>query len=104
METRKILAALSYFSVLVAPVIIPVIIWLASDDGFVKKHAKSSLLSHIIPLIFIPFLIMGMYWDSSHPADFPWFILAVAVIGGLVSLGLLIWNLVRGVKLLLSEK
>ncbi|MFS0783633.1 DUF4870 domain-containing protein [Bacillus sp. 1P06AnD] len=102
MNTNKVLASISYFSVLVAPFILPLIIWLASDDSFVKKHAKSSLWSHIIPLVFIPFLIFGVFMDSSSPSEIPWFILGVALIGVLVSFVILIWNLVRGVKLLIQ--
>ena len=50
MNGNKILAALSYFSVLFAPILFPIIVWIVGDAE-TKPHAKRALWTHIIPSI-----------------------------------------------------
>lgn len=102
MDTNKVLSALCYFSVMFAPFIVPIIIYFASDDSFVKKHAKSSLLSHVIPALFIPVVFIAAFYDFSQSTDLPVLLLISFVVFGITSLIIFIWNLVRGVKLLIN--
>lgn len=102
LDSNKVLSAICYFSVLFAPFIVPIIIYFASDDSFVKKHAKSSLLSHVIPALFIPLVILAAFYDFAQTADFPILLLTTFVVFGIASLIIFIWNLVRGVKLLIN--
>ena len=100
MDTNRVLAAICYFSIIFAPFLVPIIIYFASGDSFVKQHAKSSLLSHIIPALFIPIVIIAAIIDFSQTEDVPVFLLLSFVLFGIASLVIFIWNLVRGIKLL----
>lgn len=112
MNNSKMLSALSYFSVLFAPFIVPIIVFFVSQDKEVKHHAKKSLISHIIPVILMIFLFiiifatvvpasysMSMtfeqpsFWMASGPLIF---ILLYAIIYIIV----LIWNIIQGIRVL----
>jgi hypothetical protein len=95
MQTRKILAALAYFSIFFMGVILPAVLYLLSNDPFVRRHAKAAFLSHLLPYIFIFFFIGAVF--SGNIAG----LLLLIVLFGLFSLGLTIWNVYRGVKVLL---
>lgn len=103
MENNKILSALNYFSIFFAPFIVPIIIWVAVPDQEVKHHAKRALLSHIIPVVLGIFLfiyfIVGM---SLANVTQSWIVISIggAIIYGLISLALVIWNIIQGVKVL----
>ncbi len=68
MNGNKILAALSYFSVLFAPILFPIIVWIVGDAE-TKPHAKRALWTHIIPSIatFIGVAILGIMGIGSGP-------------------------------------
>lgn len=100
METNKVLSSLSYFSVFFAPLLVPIILYFVSDDAFVKQHAKSSLISHIIPALFIPFLIGAMIYDVGQSMNFPALFLITLVVFVIINIIVCIWNIVRGIKLL----
>lgn len=112
MNNSKMLSALSYFSVLFAPFIVPIIVFFVSHDKEVKYHAKKSLISHIIPVILmiVLFIIifatvipasysMSMtfdqpsFWMASGPL---FFILLYAIVYIIV----LIWNIIQGIRVL----
>lgn len=110
MENNKILSALSYFSVLFAPFILPIIVFFVSQDKEVKHHAKRSLISHLIPFIFMVIIVISIFSSifsmsmsttynepsllmTSAPIIFVLLYLVVYVI-------ILIWNIIQGVKVL----
>lgn len=112
MENNKLLSALSYFSVLFAPLILPIIVFFISHDKEVKHHAKKSLISHIVPLVLMIILFISIFattvpfsysmsttykepsiWLASGPLIFILFYLVVYAI-------VLIWNVIQGVKVL----
>lgn len=111
MDYNKLMAALSYFSVLFAPFILPIIVYFITKDHDVKQHAKRSLLSHLIPLslivvlfiiVFSSFFTMSM---SATPFEGPSLFMSsapfVLVLLYLVVYTItLIWNIVQGVKVL----
>ncbi len=114
MDNHRILSALCYFSVLFAPFLLPIIVYFISSDTEIKHHAKRSLISHMIPigvgLIGIIFLIVGSFTlyspspslNSSTSFDFyaaslPFLFMVLYFI---LSIIVLIWNIVQGVKLL----
>lgn len=106
MDTDKVLAALSYFSILFAGIIFPIVVYFVTKNSNVKSHAKKALLSHLIPLIPIPvfglIFIIGILNDTGE-----WMFSAFLFIGvGLsivLSLVVLIWNIIKGVKVLQNE-
>ncbi|MBT2689090.1 DUF4870 domain-containing protein [Bacillus sp. ISL-47] len=104
METRKVLSALSYFSIMFAGFIFPLIVFFATGDPEVKRHAKSAFLSHLIPLVPVPFIIFAAVTQFTVTGqDIPVFFLAAVVITIILSLIVLIWNIIKGVKVLIEE-
>lgn len=105
METNKVLAALSYFSVLFAGFIFPLVVYFVTDDSNVKKHAKKAFLSHLIPLIPIPLIFIVVINDitGNQGEVFPVLLIIGIGLSIILSLGVLIWNIIKGVKVLKSE-
>jgi hypothetical protein len=104
MDTRKVLSGLCYFSIFFAGFIFPLVVYFASGDDITKMHARKAFLSHLIPLILIPFIFLALFYDASTiQGEIPVFtIISVGAIV-LVSLGVTIWNVIKGVKVLVAE-
>jgi hypothetical protein len=102
METRKVLSGLCYFSIFFAGILFPLVVMFASGDDETKSHAKKAFLSHLIPLIPVPFLIFAIFNDMNNEA-IPVFTLVTAGIIVLVGLIVTIWNVIKGVKALMME-
>lgn len=101
MDTKKILSSLSYFSLFFAGFVFPLIVFLVSDDQEVKGHAKKALFSHLIPLILVPFIIFGALMDVSNGSEFPMLFIIMIIIFSIISFIIAIWNIVKGIKVLL---
>jgi len=112
METRKVLAALAYFSIFFLGFIFPAVLYFVSDDRYVKDHAKAAFLSHCIPVAAAILAFVGMLATGAVGFGFGFagegvgigsMIAMVVLFGaaGLVSLIVTIWNVVKGVKVLL---
>lgn len=112
-DNNRALSSLCYFSILFAPFLLPIIIYFVSVDKEVKYHAKRSLLSHLIPvgLLIIAFIVFAIGMVSASTVTFDgtnsgFGILATGlpflfmIVYGIVSLIVLIWNIVQGVKVL----
>lgn len=101
MNTKRLLSALCYFSIMFAGILFPLITYFASEDQEVKGHAKKAFLSHLIPLIPLPLLLFAIYLDiSGGQADFPIFAFSGGIAMAILGLIVLIWNLVKGIKVL----
>lgn len=98
METRHILAALSYFSIFFAGVIVPLVIWLVADDRYVKKHASQALFSHIVPYILLVVVIFGFFSQQFM------FSLGIMLLFILAILAMFVWNIVMGVRILMEAR
>jgi hypothetical protein len=105
METNKVLAALSYFSILFAGFIFPLVVYFVTDDSIVKKHAKKAFLSHLIPLIPIPLIFIVVINDitGNQGEVFPILLIVAVGLSMILSLVVLIWNIIKGVKVLKTE-
>jgi Domain of unknown function (DUF4870) len=104
LELNKILSSLSYFSILFAGIVFPLIVWLAAEDKEVKGHAKKAFFSHLIPLVPMPILLFGFLHEliAGDPAGttFPViFFLSIAFII-ILSMIVFVWNIVKGIKVL----
>ena len=105
-NTNKFLASLNYFSVFIAPFLLPIVIYFVVDHQEVKQHAKKALVSHIIPFLSIIGLFIMLFFTagSSSSEDT---ILFSAIIGfvvvGLINIIVLIWNIVKGIKIFTKE-
>ncbi|OJH17260.1 hypothetical protein BLX88_19060 [Bacillus obstructivus] len=102
-STNKVLAALCYFSLFFAGFIFPLIVYFVSNEKEVKRHAVSAIISHIIPVIFIPIVILSVLFDIGvlSIGGFPVFFIGFFLLFGVISLIIVIWNIYRGVKVLL---
>ena len=101
METRRILSALCYFSMFFAGFIFPLVVFVVSEDSTVKNHAKKALISHFIPFIPAPLLAISIYHDIAKGEDiFPILTISSIVVMVVISITVLIWNIVKGVKVL----
>ncbi|WP_028543603.1 DUF4870 domain-containing protein [Paenibacillus taiwanensis] len=94
METRNLLASLSYFSIFFAGFLCPLILLIVTNDPYVKRHASRALLSHIAPVGCVVLAILSFFTGQFHFSLF--FILFML----LLSLILFIWNIVMGIKVL----
>ncbi|HDX9580480.1 DUF4870 domain-containing protein [Bacillus cytotoxicus] len=103
MNGNKILSALSYFSVLFAPILFPVIVWIVGDSE-TKSHAKRALWTHVLPsiAIFIGLAVLGVMDVGFNHSDSTLAIGSVIVvcICALLSLYYFIWNVVKGIQVI----
>lgn len=103
MEVRKIISSLCYFSVFFAPFLFPIVVYFVADEHEMKKHAKASFISHLIPaLTFVLFFVVfipGM--PVSGDLVFGW-ALIMMILFGLLSFIIMVWNVVKGIKVLMS--
>jgi hypothetical protein len=105
METRKVLSGLCYFSIFFAGIVFPLVVMFASKDDVTKNHAKKAFLSHLIPLIPVPVMIFAVFFDFNtiNNEGIPVFTLVTAGIMVLVSIIVTIWNVIKGVKAIITE-
>ena len=104
METRKVLSSLCYFSIFFAGFIFPLAVYLATGDEGTKNHAKKSLLSHLIPLILTPLLVFAVIYDTTGQQNtIPVFTIISIIILILLWAIIIIWNIIKGVKVLTAE-
>ncbi|TMU84360.1 DUF4870 domain-containing protein [Bacillus sp. BHET2] len=104
METNKVLSALCYFSIFFAGFLFPLIVYFVSDDQYVKKDAKAAFLSHLLPVIVVPFIIAGVFMDIgvfASGAGLPVFTVIMIGLAILLSVVVVMWNVYKGIKVLL---
>ncbi|WP_153731736.1 DUF4870 domain-containing protein [Sporosarcina obsidiansis] len=112
MSNKKLLSSLCYFSIFFAPLLLPAIIYFVTDEFEVRRHAKKSLISHIIPMalliagfIILSFSIFSFNTQSVMSSDgnfMFWGIvpfLFIALYSALFFV-VLIWNVYQGIKVL----
>jgi hypothetical protein len=106
MDTKRVVSALCYFSIMFAGILFPLVAYFALEDLEVKHHAKKALLSHLIPLIPLPLIplpliLLAVYFDITRGAgEFPVLMFTSAIIMVILSFIVLIWNIVKGIKVL----
>ncbi|KAB2492371.1 DUF4870 domain-containing protein [Priestia endophytica] len=104
MESNKVLSALSYFSLFFAPFLLPIIIYFVTQDKRVKDDAKWALFSHILPVLSMPlfFLYLIPYFSGHYGLSAAW-IIFVAILCLVLSFGVAIWNVVKGIKVIIDR-
>ncbi|MGZ9585192.1 DUF4870 domain-containing protein [Paenibacillus marinisediminis] len=98
METRYILAALSYFSIFFGGIIIPLVIWIVSNDPYVKRHSGRAFLSHILPYGLTFIVLMSFFYGQFMASA------ALTLLFMFVILVMVIWNVAMGVKVVIEAK
>jgi hypothetical protein len=102
MDANKVISSICYFSIFFAGFILPIAVYFIADDHVVKGHAKTALLSHLIPLITIPiFVFSAITLNSSN--HFVFLLILLIALTGLLNLGIIIYNIVKGIKVLLEN-
>ncbi|MDN2452378.1 DUF4870 domain-containing protein [Lactobacillus sp. UCMA15818] len=107
MQKIKILSALSYFSIVFAPFIFPLIIWfVCADEPVIRSHAKKAFLLHLLPLFLtlVGIIFVGTTGVVTEHAQLTsW--TAVLTIGVvlLIDLIVFIYNIYKGVKILAQD-
>ena len=101
MDTNKILSSLSYFSIFFAGFLFPLVVFFVTDDKRVKYHAKKAFLSHLLPLVSIPIVFLAAAIDGFWDVGWMQIFFVIAIIAAVIlNFGVLIWNIVKGVKVL----
>lgn len=107
MNDHRLLRALSYISVLFAPIIFPLIVWMVSDAGSeTQADAKNALLLHIIPGIvaFGGMIMIGITGFTSNSVPITTGVtIPIMIVIVVVDLGLVVYNLYKGIKLLAQD-
>lgn len=96
--SKKAISALCYFSLFFAPFLFPIAVYFIADDSEVMEHAKKSFLSHLLPIIAVPLGIIIIFETQYHLTA----IIISALIFGTLTLIVMIWNMVKGIKVILS--
>lgn len=102
---KKFINAISYFSILFAPAILPIIIWIFGNSMDVKANAKKAFWLQVIPTIFgiMALILIGVIGlSTNNESTVGWLFLLFFGIFGLISVVTYIYDLVLGVKAILS--
>jgi hypothetical protein len=104
-NSNKVLSSLCYFSVFFAGFIFPIIVYFVSDDVNVKQHAKKAFISHIIPFITVVLFVIlavtvGAFNQGTLPDAIPGIIFIGIIIAGIINFIVVIWNIIKGIKVL----
>lgn len=103
MNTDKLIAALCYFSIFFAGFILPIIVYILVQNPAVKKHALHALISHIIPVATIVFIIIPFFFMWSVEV-FAVAMIFVFILLGIINIGIVIWNIVKGIQVLGNDE
>lgn len=106
MDTNKLLSALAYLSIFFLGFIFPAVLYFVAKDDEVKRHAKAAFLSHCIPVaagILAFVLVVALGFGGMHDPGAGYMLGMFLIIGAaaLVSLIVTIWNVVKGVQILI---
>jgi hypothetical protein len=97
-STQRIVSSLCYFSLFFAPFLFPILIYFIVDETEVMEHAKQSFLSHLYPIIAVPLGIIIVFETQFNLTA----IIISGLIFGTLTLIVTIWNIVKGIKVLIS--
>ncbi|MFZ3590174.1 DUF4870 domain-containing protein [Bacillus sp. DJP31] len=100
-DSNKIISALCYFSIFFAGFILPIIVYFIVNDREVKKHAKHAFISHLIPVVTIPFLLIGGFMSGVGEVVAGVLILGI-ILTFILNIVVIIWNVVKGIEVLRS--
>ncbi|WP_078378938.1 hypothetical protein [Sutcliffiella halmapala] len=95
-KNSKLISAICYLSLFFAPFLLPLVVYFIVDEEEVKRHAAASFISHLIPAIVAPVFAIGLVFFN---ASLPWLIASI-IVGVILVIGTIIWNIVRGIQLL----
>ncbi|MGM7702861.1 DUF4870 domain-containing protein [Pseudalkalibacillus sp. Hm43] len=99
-STCRVISSLGYMSIIFAPFLVPVMIYCFMGDHLVREHAKKAIKFHLIPIVALAmlsilFFEMGMLFNV--------FSISCIILFGGIALTLVVWNIVRGIVVLLEK-
>lgn len=97
MDTNRMLAALSYFSIFFAGFIVPIAVFIVSNDPYVRRHAKGAFVTHALPFVLL-FITMLAFWLS--PTNIDRFVVLL-LLSGIAYAAVMIYNVVQGIRVLI---
>lgn len=103
---KNTLNGLSYVSILFAPIIFPIIVWIVSKDKIVEYHAKRALLLHLVPGISGFVMVSGLTSAGllyNNQNSFSGLVLGAIVIFLIINLVITIFAIALGIKQFLSK-
>ncbi|KKO54312.1 DUF4870 domain-containing protein [Paenibacillus sp. DMB20] len=92
---RQLLSSLSYFSIFFAPFILPILVWILSNDRYVEKHAKLALISHLFPVAAGILLFIMAVSAGSFGA-----VIGYVILFAVIYFGSFVYNVVKGIQVL----
>lgn len=106
MTKNQVVSSLSYLSILFAPFIFPLIIWIiCRNEPFIRHHAAIALWLQLLPLLLgtICLISLGVTGlaTSSWKITGAMIVILLGIIA-LVTLLIFIYNLYKGIKLLVA--
>lgn len=97
MDTNRMLAALSYFSIFFTGFIVPITVFIVSNDPYVRRHAKGAFVTHALPFVLL-FITMLAFWLS--PTNIDRFVVLL-LLSGIAYAAVMIYNVVQGIRVLI---
>ncbi|NMO95279.1 DUF4870 domain-containing protein [Paenibacillus lemnae] len=92
---RQLLSSLSYFSIFFAPFVLPIAVWILSQDYEVQKHAKRAFLTHMFPVAAgILLLIMALSAGSFGA------VMGYIILFAVIYFGTFVYNIIQGLHVL----
>ncbi|WP_062199757.1 DUF4870 domain-containing protein [Massilibacterium senegalense] len=111
MNENRILAAIGYFGIIFVPVLFPLIIFFVSMDEKVKKHAKTAMITQIVPFLFwviaVIFIFvsgLGTLIAGDTGEAFGFIFLTAIGLGLLINLSLYVYNIIKGVLVIFQKE
>lgn len=101
MKVEAILSSFCYFSIFFAPFLFPIVVYFVVRDEETKSNAKKAFLSHLLPLA-AAFLIVLLFIAAGGDPGIA--IITVGLVFFLLSFIVFIWNIVRGIQVLLDGR
>lgn len=107
MQKTKLLSALSYFSIIFAPFIFPIIVWfVCADEPIIRKHAKRAFLLHLLPIIltFLGIILVGTTGIMTEHAQLTsWTAILTIGVVLLIDFIVFIYNIYKGIKIIIQD-
>lgn len=105
MSSTKLVSGLCYLSILFAPILFPLIVWIVSTEEEVTSNAKNALWLHVLPFVltFIGLFVLFFFGIATTSEEFlTGTALVIVVLIGIMDLFLFFWNIVKSIKIFLS--
>lgn len=106
MQENRLLGSLSHFSILFAPFIFPLVVWLFTEKGtFSHNEAKLAFKIHILPVlltIITLFVIGGIGYFTNDTTVTSAAAIPLLVITIIVDISAGIYSLYRGIRILMA--